>query len=78
MSYLAKGVIGNIFSPSQRYLSKGKRLAKSAKGTKQSRKLPFSSSESDVRKRILGQGSSTVKELVARKKAFEQRLSPYY
>ncbi|KAK4837075.1 hypothetical protein QYF36_014993 [Acer negundo] len=33
------------------------RLANSAKGTKQSRKLPFSSSESDVRKRILGQGS---------------------
>lgn len=34
---------------------------KLAKGTKQSRKLQFSSSESEVRKRILGQGSSTVR-----------------
>ncbi|KAF5185434.1 hypothetical protein FRX31_024983 [Thalictrum thalictroides] len=43
----------NDFSPSQRYLSKGKWLANSANGTKQSCKLQFSSSESDVRKRQL-------------------------
>lgn len=54
--------LSNKIFPSQRYLSKGKRLANSAKGTKQSCKLQFSSSESDVRKRILGQGSSTVRD----------------
>jgi hypothetical protein len=47
------------------FIKSGMRLlnlsCKLAKGTKQSRKLPFSSSESEVRKRIRGQGSSTVR-----------------
>ncbi|KAL0391403.1 UNVERIFIED_CONTAM: putative ATP synthase protein YMF19 [Sesamum latifolium] len=57
---LIKELILSLNSSNSLVQAKGKRLANSAKGTKQSRKLPFSSSESDVRKRILGQGSSTV------------------